>query len=492
MGVGIDGDNTAKSLMQSIASVADDNQPYAYTVTQADGMNGMLQLIGNTILSMVPIENATIVDYIDERFEVTDADGNALSVGTKILDNFGNEGMLCNDNGRWYVKWTGVTIPSSTNEQPGWFAEINVKAKEDFLGGNMVATNGADSGITFEGTIVPFDKPSVNVKLRDLVIENGEITLFKGETITPADYLAELNGTVKVVKDASQVTIVEDAVALASAPVLTDAQKKELATNKKLSVPYTYANDTIGAFEYAVESKADLKDHEAVKVGETEESVVEEYTLSVVYKANSLEERKDNAPEGLEAPNTVENTPSFDGVEVVESNTAVGTYKVHVVAGSLVINKEIEPSEIDFSHGDPIFTFKVMKDGEFFSYHTVRFTKGTDGKMSVDGDVLSELPKGVYTVEELDTVRYELASVEAKGVGTYAANVPDSKKAEFGIGRTVSAEETVLNNRDGEVTFTNDKEKELNFSDTDVAVNTFTIGEDGSISWVRKNTPGNE
>ena len=482
MGIGIDGNERAKSLMNTIASCDDDSNPYAYTVTQADGMGGMLQLIGNTILSMVPVENATIVDYIDERFEVTDADGNLLSAGAKVLDNFGNEGTLYNENGKWYVKWTNVTIPSSTNNQAGWFAEIYVIAKEDFMGGNMVATNGTDSGISFEGTSVPFDKPSVNVKLRDLAIENGEITLFKGETITPTDYLAELNDTVEV-------TIADEAVALASAPVLTEAQKTQLITNKTLSVPYSYANDEIGAFEYTVVTDFDLEDHEAVTVGNN----VENYTLKVVYKANSLEERKAGAPEGLEEPNTVEGTKSFDGVEVTETNTAEGIYKVNVVAGSLVINKIIDVADIDFAHGDPIFTFKVMKDGEFFSYHTVRFTQGTDGKMSVDGDVLSELPKGVYTVEELDTVRYEQKSVTANGVGTYAADATVSgKKAQFGIGRSIEKEDTVLNHRDGEVTFTNAKEKELNFSDTDVAVNTFTIGEDGSISWVRKNTPGIE
>jgi len=498
MGVGIDGNKKATDFLGSIASVDDNDKAYAYTVTHADGMNGMLQIISNTILSMVSVKNATIVDYIDERFIVTDAEGEELSAGAKIEDNFGNKGTLCNDNGRWYVKWTGVTIPSNTDKQKGWFAEIHVKAKEEFMGGNMVATNGSDSGISFEDTFVPFDKPSVNVKLRDLVIKHDKTKLFKGEMITPADYLAELNKTVKVVEDASKVTIVDEAVALASAPELTPADKETLVKTKSVEVRYSYGNtkDEIGTFIYTVDSKSNLENHEAVKVGETDESVVEEYTLSVVYKADSIEDRKDNALEGLEVPNTVENTPSFDGVEVTETKPAVGTYKVHVVAGSLVINKEIEPSEIDFSHGDPIFTFKVMRKApgekkfKFFSYHTVRFTQGTDGKMSVDGDVLSELPKGVYTVEELDTVRYELASVEAKGVGTNAANVPDSKKAEFGIGRTVAAEDTVLNNRDGEVTFTNTKKKELNFSDTDVVVNTFSIDEDGNITWKPNTNPG--
>ena len=69
----------------------------------------------------------------------------------------------------------GVTVqlklPGKNRNDKGWNASFRIQAKDDFIGGNMIPTNGADSGIYLNGGgIKEFEQPSVNVKLLNLNI----------------------------------------------------------------------------------------------------------------------------------------------------------------------------------------------------------------------------------------------------------------------------------------------------------------------------------
>ncbi len=66
-------------------------------------------------------------------------------------------------------------------------------AKENFIGGNMIPTNGAGSGIHVdEEHFTEFPKPTANVKLLDLDLEDKEKTFFLGDQITVADLYEKL------------------------------------------------------------------------------------------------------------------------------------------------------------------------------------------------------------------------------------------------------------------------------------------------------------
>ena len=474
LGVGIDDVVSAKTLMTDIASRNDDNKPYAYNVTSAADMENMLQIVGNDILSLVPITGVTIVDSIDGHFDVTDAEGNLLEEGSEITDSCGNSGILRkNAAGCWYVEWNDLTIANSVNGTTGWAAEIYVKAKKEFLGGNMIPTNGPDSGIYVNQTFIPFDRPTVNVKLSEISLGMREVTLFKGEEITPAEYMKEISETLQNEYGFTY-------------PALQDAQIAKLVKDKSLTVDYNYAGEKNGSFTYTLESANEWADHQAVKVGEK----VEVYQMQVIYRAENLETRK-LCLVGYDVPNTEEGTESFDGVEVslASTKTQEGCYWVNVVSGSLTVIKAIDPEKLDPEQGDPVFSFRVSKDGEFFCYQTVRFDGDEKEKVVMK---LSDLEKGIYIVEELATLRYEQEASIAEGLGANPASVEDKNAAVFGIGRTQRDEKTVLGARDGKVTFTNGKVNHHNFSHTDVVVNHFVIGEDGKIRWTADTLQKNE
>lgn len=87
------------------------------------------------------------------------------------------------------VTWTNTTVNSKTGNTPGWHETIEIKAKDDFIGGNMIPTNGSASGITIDGNTKPFPQPSVNVKLLTPSIGDKEKTYYKGDTIDLAIFL---------------------------------------------------------------------------------------------------------------------------------------------------------------------------------------------------------------------------------------------------------------------------------------------------------------
>jgi len=429
--------------------------------------------------TQIAVANARIVDSIDNRFVVTDEAGNVLEENTGIPDNAGKLGYLKKDeNDNWYVEWEDVTIDVAKGDTPGWSATIYVKAKEDFIGGNMIPTNGAGSGIIVNESVVYFSKPTVNVKLRELGIKDREITLFKGEEITPITYISELMGSIVLKAGESKVTLPESLA-------LTELQQNALWSQKPVNIAYSYAGEKVGTFTLVVESTDATANHKAVKVGEA----VEKYTLKVTYQADTIQQRAEGLTE-YQKPETNGDAVSFDGVEVSGVNVA-GEYQINVVAGSLVITKELDSTDVDFTHGDAVFTFKVMKDGNFYSYHTIRYTEGMNGKKTVA--TLEGLEKGVYTVEECATVRYSLKNVTAHGVKNNPADAEViSQRAVFGIGRTIEAEATGLTLRDGEAVFSNEKTNQRNLSDTDVVVNTFKIKEDGKIGWTADSLKGEE
>ncbi len=407
---------------------------------------------------------ADVVDYIDARFVVTDAAGNELAAGAEIRDNAGVNGSLKKDaDENWYVEWTEVTVaPKGEDNSAGWSAELYVRAREEFIGGNMIPTNGPDSGVIVGEELYPFEKPTVNVKLLNLQLEDKEITLFLGEEVKPGDYLTELKGTLQVL------SIEDEAVALQDAPVLSGEELAELLEEKTQSVTYGGAEDEMGTFTYTLSQAADWKNHTADRVGEA----VERYTLTVSYTAYTEAERAEIIGADYKAPE-MEQTAGSVWDE--------GVYTVNVVAGKLTITKKLDTSDIDFTQGDPVFTFKITKDGRFYGYCTVRFTKAMldAGRNEVTVAVLEGLAKGTYSVEEAETMRYELSEVTAGG--TVSASTKDGA-ALFEMGMVTGAD-GAIRPAEAKAAFTNTKNNDNNFSDTDVVVNSFVIGADATISW---------
>ena len=152
-----------------------------------------------------PLEGYTVTDYIDPRLDLLDADGNVLTrlnadgsfVDRPIRTADGKTATLKHDAGKkmFYVEVTGQTIPSTApnaKEVGVWDATLTVRAKDDFLGGNDILSNGNEPGQNrvydpADGSKPHKDFPwtSVNPRVLGLATKGYEDTIFEGEDVDP-------------------------------------------------------------------------------------------------------------------------------------------------------------------------------------------------------------------------------------------------------------------------------------------------------------------
>ena len=253
--------NAAKTFLQGLAS----DKEYVYDPTDEDELQAAFDEILSQIA--VPLSNYTVQDYIDPRFDlvtytddeergtvlhlgaggnIADEDNNHLAkVGNAIKESGATfyeyttkDGKTANiyyddSNDMYYLRWTdqnipGSTAPIDTDEDEGyidvWSSTIAVRAKQDFIGGNAVLTNGNDAGMNLvfspqslsdgkmlsdlSGTATSTDKGSgnsdnsyaskgfprttVNVRLLDVETNNFNDVIYLGEVVSPTQMLVDL------------------------------------------------------------------------------------------------------------------------------------------------------------------------------------------------------------------------------------------------------------------------------------------------------------
>ncbi len=168
-----------------------------------------------------PLEGYMVRDYIDPRFDLLDADGNVItrlsSAGvwlpraTYTAD--GKRAMLKYDTDKrmFYLEIENQTIPTTPKNSTNVSVNttmLTVRAKEDFIGGNDILTNGNEDGenmvfkpvddydiqansptATNTNTNYPskdFPKTTTNPATLNITLANYEDTIFLGEDISPA------------------------------------------------------------------------------------------------------------------------------------------------------------------------------------------------------------------------------------------------------------------------------------------------------------------
>ena len=514
-------------LANNIASGSD----HAYNTSDVTDLVNEFKLIAGKIGDLYTVQPTSIVDVIDARFELTDAGVNALAdkeiaenkgtvnkvdnLKTEITwtddnEEVGKVTIVKNPNGTTTITWTGAAAKignaAATEEaDKGWKASFEVKAKDDFIGGNMIPTNGADSGIYLEGGgVKKFEQPSVNVRLLNLTIDSKNITVFKGDPISAQNFRNELAETIGVVElDGKTKTVTGvtplDTTGKVKLPELTDTDIRNLAKRKKLVIgekqdyKYTYpgsadAADAVGYFTYTYElvEGDNAGEHTATTVGDE----VEKYQLTVTYHPYSLSDRKSILSEtGIKDPNLesykAENAPKQElvgtpkgGVKVTSTIAATGTYIVNVVAGELQIIKKLDTP----ADQDETFNF-VIKDNNKTDVATATatvvkgsleatavFTLASDADAVLDSNKkLTELSKGDYTVEEVlgPDARYELLNIEA-GATTNCSSVVNKDEQQKAINITFTLG-TDLDKRIGVAEFTNKKSVvDIDFEKVDI------------------------
>lgn len=433
-------------LASNIASGSD----HAYDTNNVTDLVKEFELIAGKIGDLYTVQPTSIVDVIDARFELTEDSVNNLAqkviAGNKGIVEKVNESnteitwkddenkevgkitIVKNSDGTTTITWTGAAAKignkAATEEaDKGWKASFKVKAKDDFIGGNMIPTNGADSGIYLNGGgVKKFEQPSVSVKLLDLNIENKEITVFKGDSISPQNFRNELAETLNIKQ--------------------LDGKKKPLIIGENQEFEYTYpgSTDAVGKFICTYEAvKGNTDEHAATEVG----TAVEQYKLTVTYHPYSLDERK------TKLSNTSVKEPTPEGGTVVGSDlTKEGTYTVNVIAGQIEITKKL--SGDDKAQKDASFTFKIYKvtteNGSKVEEELVTSPEeitatikqgdnvakfGNDTSVTITG-----LSKGEYVVKETSYNGYALETAVSNESKTncLAVNNTTTKDVTFTIG----------------------------------------------------------
>lgn len=437
-----------------IATSASDGKKYAYTTNNLSELTGIFEDIAGRIGDLFTVQPEKIEDVIDARFKLTKESEDKL----KALNNSDKTGYVDikeNADGTTTITWTGNAAKignaeAEKEEDRGWSSSFQIQARDDFIGGNMIPTNGASSGIYLEGGgAKEFEQPSVNVRLLNLKIDNKEITVFKGDPIKAQDFRNELAETIKVVELDGKTTTLEAVTpqenGVVKLPELTDLneeQKNKLKTEKKLTIgedqayKYDYKETgAVGYFTYTYElvKGEEAGEHTANEVG----TPAEQYQLTVEYHPYSTETRNTLLTEtGVTKPNTdlytLKDTPKADlvkkpkgGEEVTDGLTATGTYTVNVIAGEMQIVKKLDVA----SERDETFTFEIkdskdnviatatanVKKGETEVTAKFELKEGVNAKLDSNEEKLTELARDGYTVTEVrsDDAHYELDDIVA-------------------------------------------------------------------------------
>lgn len=334
------------------------------TATVVDYDKRVYQLdLSASYLGTEPTAIGTVTDIIDSRFVVCDSDGNELAAGSAV----GNGGVLSIDGaGTQVVTWTDVEIGI---DDKAWSDSIYVKAKDSFFGGNKVFTNDAGSNVIIGDTTVYFPQPTVNVKLLDFALTDYEITLWLGDTITPAGYINELIAAAEIP---------------AEVLTFTDNDIAKLKSGEEIYIDYVAAGESLGAFTISLEKTGDNAsyiDHEATVVG----NAVEVYTLTIKYDPVAVVDRV--------LPETGRTIYEPVGTEVV-SKTESGAYTVNVVAGDLNLTKV---SRTGTSLAGARYGVDKLTDGKWTSFTVMTSAEGT-GLLST-GDL--HLGLGQYKIYEI-------------------------------------------------------------------------------------------
>lgn len=437
---------------------------YAYDTSDVTGLVNTFDVIAGKIGDLFTIQPQKIVDTIDPRFELTEKSKNDLLALNKSDDTKSVE-IKNNGDGSTTIIWTGNAAKignaeATAEKDRGWKASFQIKAKDDFIGGNMVPTNGADSGIYLDNESTRFfDQPSVNVKLLSLSIDNDETTVFKGDSIDPSGYANELAKTLNVVElDGKTKTITgmnpvtgEGDSKTPTFPTLSDDQKKELAntgtitldTNEQGSHLYEYTypgtNEPVGYFTYTYKLSdkpgGNMEAHEASTVG----TAVEKYELEVTYHPYSKETRK-----GMDALTSVIEPANNGGTEVADNNieAVTGTYTVNVIAGQIQITKKLSDGET--AQQDATFTFEIYKvtegkDGEKVKTKLETEPTSIEAKISKGENIakfsnnesitIANLARGEYVVKEASHSGYTLETAVNDTIVTNCKAVNEKTKA---------------------------------------------------------------
>lgn len=372
MTIGVGLTETTQKWLATLSS----GEGYSFNASSTQEINQAFAFVSQTIEDTLPISGAVVRDYIDPRFELVTADIAAM----------GGEIKTDETTGQTYIEWNNAVIgKKGTDGTPGWNKTIRVKAKDAYIGGNDVVTNGPKSGITVGTDDRKFNQPTVNVKV-DFNVNNGEKTIFKGDK--PGDYIdeAKLNEVTKLKSTTGTEYTMLDDVTITTKWFKDADCTKEISKNDILNTALT--EETVYYAKVTVTPKSDGKASAANSIGDKNGNCTQDGKKYYAVDSNGVT-KKD------------------------------GTYTIKLVSGAINITKKLENA----TNTDKEFNFTITRtdvtpNQEIATVKVTVAASQTTGTLA--GDELkkvSNLARGTYVVTENATNGYDVKGI-LKGVNT--------------------------------------------------------------------------
>lgn len=346
-------------------------QGYSFNASSTQEINQAFAFVSQTIEDTLPISGAVVRDYIDPRFELVTPEANIAAMGGEIKTN---------ENGQTYIEWNNAVIgKKGTDGTPGWRKIIRVKAKDAYIGGNDVVTNGPKSGITVGTDDRKFNQPTVNVKV-DFNVNNGEKTIFKGDK--PGDYIdeAKLNEVTKLKSTTGTEYTMLDDVTITTKWFKDADCTKDISKNDILNTALT--EETVYYAKVTVTPKSN----------------------GTASAANSIGDKNGNCTQDGKKYYAVDSK----GV------TKNGTYTIKLVSGKINITKKLEnapDTEKEFNF--TITRTDVTSKQEIATVKVTVAAGQTTGTLAGDElNKVSNLARGTYVVTENETSGYDVKAVK--------------------------------------------------------------------------------
>ncbi len=349
--------NRVENYMKEVASLkpGSSSQKLYYKVDDSEGLEEIFQDITEEIGG--EIDSVYIRDYIDPRFLVLGDDGTPLQdkSETYTLSN-GGKVKYDSEKDSWYVQWEKKKLTTDL-----WSESIYLKAKEEFIGGNDIATNTEDSGVFYGEKSLKFVLPKVNVRA-NIKVSNKENTIFLGEAVPISGILEDMYSSRN--------------------------------TNPFLGMEVT------GHFTLEWFKEIESLGEDIIALGNIKPSEDSTFILKVSFTANEVQNSQ----------STINSKGNY-----VETASAEGIYLVKVKSGTISLKKIVlddEGNEVSIPEGD-YFTIKV------------RESIMSDVELSKESSLISltKLSKGKYTLQEIMPIEYEFVKAVINGE-EYRANDP--------------------------------------------------------------------
>ena len=367
MTIGVGLTETTQKWLATLSS----GEGYSFNASSTQEINQAFAFVSQTIEDTLPISGAVVRDYIDPRFELVTADIAAM----------GSEIKTDETTGQTYIEWNNAVIgKKGTDGTPGWNKTIRVKAKDAYIGGNDVVTNGPKSGITVGTDDRKFNQPTVNVKV-DFNVNNGEKTIFKGDK--PGDYIdeAKLNEVTKLKSTTGTEYTMLDDVTITTKWFKDADCTKEISKNDILNTALT--EETVYYAKVTVTPKSDGKASAANSIGDKNGNCTQDGKKYYAVDSNGVT-KKD------------------------------GTYTIKLVSGAINITKKLENA----TNTDKEFNFTITRtdvtpNQEIATVKVTVAASQTTGTLAGDElNKVSNLARGTYVVTENETSGYDVKAVK--------------------------------------------------------------------------------